>query len=158
MRREQLFYGFYMDSQILEAVAQAMDRVHEHYALSDRPNAGCFTLRSAQSGDLFLLRMFGNLPLEKQKDYFRRSIEKGERLGNDLLQASSWASRKPDEDKWGGAIRVNLAILSFSGFYEDSDEAVVVYAARLLGWISVTEARQIAELSKNEKLLTLLEA
>lgn len=94
--------------------------------------------------------------------YLAFSQEKAERLHSHWHQnISSFESRDPDQGRWGGAIRADDLIISFSGLPELVDEAVVTAAAY---WLSeITEYAQvlrIADISQNpftEQLVARME-
>lgn len=89
---------------------------------------------------------------EKIKKYHDFSREKADRLRLNIAMghSSSWQSRNPDENHWGGAIRAGGAILSFSGLPELADEALTLEVARRLGMLSHELCLQIAQTSNNE--------
>lgn len=57
---------------------------------------------------------------------------------------SSWESRDPQMEYYGGAIRFpNKCILSVSGFSEEVNEALAGAVGSLLGWISESQIEDI---------------
>ena len=74
----------------------------------------------------------GDFPEEKAEKYFRLSQEKAHRVYSDWLRnpnetISSYQTRNPEENKWGGAVLFNKDkgnIVSFSGLSEIADEAL----------------------------------
>ncbi|MES2471176.1 MAG: hypothetical protein V4526_03015 [Patescibacteria group bacterium] len=157
MMPDNLFNSNVLDSQILECVWQALVFTLPHYHIVKTPAAGYFSLRPAQSGELFLVRFFGNCAPEYRQAYYTTSIQNGELLKDNPRLISSCTEKNPDEKGCGSAIRTNTAILSFAGYTRQADEAVVVMAARLLRLISQHECESIANLSGNEVLLKLLQ-
>jgi hypothetical protein len=88
-------------------------------------------------------------------------------------EVSSWQSRDPDKNLFGGSIYTDLtneqvsdflsegetyfyfgAYLGFSGFTEEADEAVVLLTARKLGW--KTDEPTILATSKNAFAMRIL--
>lgn len=98
----------------------------------------------------------GSVPQGSQSRAFCN--EKAERVLN-TGAASSWMSRDPEKNQWGGAVRVHRdVIFSFSGLPEDTDEALVLVLAVRLELLTFEEAESIAKLSANEKFSRLLTA
>lgn len=82
---------------------------------------------------------------------FASSIEGARRLFLNQDHLTSFVSRDTTKNKLGGAIRIIQvsAIISFSGYSEMSDEALMVFAAHGLGWINRTQISEIYEISQN---------
>ncbi len=77
----------------------------------------------------------------------------------ELGATSSWMSRDPEKNQWGGAVRVHQdVIFSFDGLPEDTNEALVLVLAVELELLNLEEAQGIAKLSANEKFSQLLKA
>ncbi len=96
--------------------------------LEDR-TGGYFCL-AEQNGRILTLTLLGTIPdLEKAKKYRHFAEEKALRLAEHSRHVSSWQSRDPKHDKWGGAIRTSNLIFSFSGFPELWDEALMLVTA-----------------------------
>jgi len=110
--------------------------------------------------------LVGRVPTDKFPKYEEFSREKAERiirnLKNGESHVSSWQSRDPDRERYGGAIMVHIpawqvgggapsvAILTFSGLPEKADEALMIWVAYQLSWLSKEEAGLIIEESNNE--------
>jgi hypothetical protein len=103
--------------------------------------------------------LIGTVPDEEKRDkYWRLAKEKADRLSSYKAHASSFQSRSPTHDRWGGAVRATYFIFSFSGFPELLDEALVLKTALLAGLMDPGIADTIAKESKNlyfEKMLTI---
>ncbi len=117
--------------------------------------AGGYFCLTTDDGTLLLLCPFGNIPLGKFAKYAALSQEKAQRLAAHPEHASSWQSRSENDAdlRFGGAIRANGYIYSFSGLPELGDEAVMLVTALLTG-ASENERSQraiedIAEMSRN---------
>ncbi|MEK7648959.1 MAG: hypothetical protein AAB400_03510 [Patescibacteria group bacterium] len=88
---------------------------------------------------------------------FNYSQEKGRRLQQYPDHVSSFQSRNPDEKKWGGAVRGNRVILSFSGLPEILDELAMVRAGLELGLFpDYDRIRKIADASDNAMIRDIL--
>ena len=96
---------------------------------------------------------FQGLPLDRSTRYVRTSLEKAHRLqvsGPEIQ--SSWETRDPESDKWGGGIKVNDHILSLSGLPELWDEIFVVCVALKSGIAGVKPCLEIMEKSGSRVL------
>jgi len=125
--------------KIFQALDHALHYVLNHPQNSDLVRkSGYFTLRDLISGKVIFVLMLGEVPKEKQERYLSLSLEKGQRLYQDyranIKNISSWQTRNPDKDLWGGAIRIHKYILSFSGLAELLDEALVLETALTMDW------------------------
>jgi hypothetical protein len=92
--------------------------------------------------------------------YLTLSQEKGRRLFRNADHLSSWQTRNQDAEEWGGAIRAGqngCLLLSLSGFPDDGDEVICLYAALTLGWLDRSGAERIISYSKNRFLHRLME-
>jgi hypothetical protein len=94
---------------------------------------GAFCLANAGLGIPYRVALVGHPNPEKVSKYVDFCQEKSRRLAFNLNHVSSWESRNPDADQYGGAIRCQILILSFSGFPELGDEAIMLKAAQTLG-------------------------
>lgn len=93
----------------------------------------------------------GTVPAEKGPRYLALAQEKARRLAKHPEHRSSWQSRNPDKDEWGGAIVASPYIFSFSGLSPDTaDEAAMLMVAVELGYLELVKALTIAKLSANQ--------
>ncbi|MFA5048834.1 MAG: hypothetical protein WC516_07460 [Patescibacteria group bacterium] len=116
----------------------------------DRVRAGYFTLMDSETGEVVSVSPFGDIPPEKEERYRSFSEEKARRLWEHKDEHdSSWESRNPAQDKWGGAINAHDFILAFSGLPELLDEAISTIVAYQMGWLSWKEAEFITSKSNN---------
>lgn len=147
-----------LTNEIFFKLFQALDQAL-HYCLVHLQNndkirqSGYFTLRDITSGRVIFILMLGQVPNEKQEKYLQFSLEKGDRLYKDYKKNfknfSSWQTRDPDKDKWGGAIRAGKYVLSFSGLSELLDEALVLEIALTMNWENPYRLYEISQVSKN---------
>jgi hypothetical protein len=97
----------------------------------------------------------GNVPRDKAARYYRNATEKATRLilqhrrGESKLWETSWQSRNPDQMQYGGGVRFvlpddRIVVMSFSGYPEHRDEAIVIATGVHMQWIRETPARLIA--------------
>lgn len=93
------------------------------------------------------LSPIGNVSLDSRSSEFTQ--EKARRLASNRFHVSSWESREPQNQKYGGAIRVGDLILSFSGIPEEGDEMLCLTIASFYGWIGGKEIDEILEKSSN---------
>jgi len=90
---------------------------------------GYFCIANAEGVPLFV-SLIGGVPQEKAEKYFQYAVEKARRLGQHADHVSSWESRNPEQEQWGGAVRVNADyIVAFSGLPEEWDEAAMLVIA-----------------------------
>lgn len=87
--------------------------------------------------------------------YYELSQEKALRLMRGVVNdgtnhVSSWQSRRPENNQWGGAVRDEDTILSFSGLTEHADEALTLLVAMENGLMSPEAAEKIAQMSDNK--------
>lgn len=105
---------------IEEIIARANDLLPEEKHRS----GGYLTIRDAKSNEIILVLACGIIPPEKRLKYLRLSQEKGHRLFNLPGHYSSWESRNPDNNEFGGALKGYRYIYSFSGHQEEADETI----------------------------------
>ena len=98
-----------------------------------------------KTGLPYLLIPIGKVPVGKAERYAHLALEKALRLANHSVHKSSWESRNPDSDKWGGAIRAGAFIISISGLPELGDEAVALQVV----WPQDEPVQEIAAKSGN---------
>lgn len=111
---------------------------------------GYFCVADGKNGLPLLTVLIGKVPLEKALRYLNLCQEKAARLSMYPGHGSSWESRNPEENQWGGAIRVGTDfIFSLSGFPELGDEAVMLDTAWHINEPRVTLDR-IAQHSGNQ--------
>ncbi len=99
----------------------------------------------------------GAPPSDKAQMYYGFSIEKARRLLDCSPDLSSYQSRDPENEKWGGAIRSEPIIISISGFPELWDEAIGLAMAVQASSLDLSKAREIAAISGNPHFERLLE-
>ncbi|MBP6858911.1 MAG: hypothetical protein KBC33_03745 [Candidatus Pacebacteria bacterium] len=113
------------------------------------------------TGQVHAVLMIGTVPdPEKSRKYFDYCQEKAARLAEHRNHVSSWQSRDPNRDRWGGAIRCKEHILSFSGLPEIWDEAIVltigyIYPCRI---ILHADLEHICKISSNDHTHRLIAA
>lgn len=110
---------------------------------------GYFTIVDRAIEQVLLVSRIGQIKTEEANNYLLFSQEKARRLMLSPDHISSWQSRDPKNDKWGGAIKTPEFILSFSGLPELGDEAVMLLTAWDLNWLKSAEVLLIAEKSSN---------
>ena len=92
--------------------------------------------------------------------YRKLSQEKANRLWSktnlEKGHVSSWQSRHPDTERYGGAIHAGDYILSFSGLPELADQALMLTLAVELDLLTYEEACEIARISGDEKYFRAL--
>lgn len=105
------------------------------------------------TGTQLLHKKLGEPELSKKEKYRSFSREKAERLIRNPDHVLSWESREPEQNQYGGAIRLESGlIISFSGFPELVDEA---FCAVIGFWMTFESQDSLAEKlrkSDNSKL------
>ena len=126
---------------------------------SDENHQGAFfSLKKFGYGWLIARMIIGYVPIEKLEKYGRFSMEKPERIESHLpeIHYSSFQSRNPELDQWGGGIlgfeNENPSFgYGCSGLFpEHCDEAVCLLVALKLGHLNIAQACYIAGISQNE--------
>lgn len=98
---------------------------------------------------VFYVAMIGEFSRFTPEQSYEIALEKAIRLSRKPLQISSWQSRNPTEKQYGGAILTGEHILSFSGFSEHGDEAVVLCAAWICSLLGEARIKAIVAISEN---------
>ena len=153
--------GLTNDSQLNDTVMEGVIKFLEIAGLrSSRPLAAYFCVASVPGqGRALMIREIGSCPEEKARKYFEFCQEKKDRLYKNPGHISSWQSRQPEKDKYGGAVRTALDgyyILSMSGLPEHGDEAVMVYTAHKINWMNKDTILAIIGISKNPYIAQML--
>jgi len=91
--------------------------------------------------------MVGSIRPESFERCFKRSFEQSQRLLSYPHHLSSSQTRDPLRNQFGGAIRLTDFILSFDGFEEMENEALMIIVAAFLELQSQLILGEIANLS-----------
>ncbi|MEI6040504.1 MAG: hypothetical protein WCP91_04105 [Candidatus Berkelbacteria bacterium] len=132
-------------------------------------------LESCDTGGYFCLKVIGREELliepmligevsdDNKDEYIELCQEKVHRLEAEFLAdpqhvRSSYQSRDPENNKWGGAITGfdndgTGYLFGFSGLPELCDEAIMVVAVMEVGLLADDEALEIAEISGSDDIL-----
>ncbi len=137
--------------KLIATLESFFPRLHRLHDVDSRGHGGYLSLRSHASGELTFVYGIGLVLPEKAVKYLQFSQEKSARLFLHHEHKSSWQSRFPENDRYGGAIRTVDGLLSFSGLPEDLDEALVLAVGYGSGLLSLPDARAIAVISQNQK-------
>jgi len=98
--------------------------------------SGHFVVADANTGNVLLSLFSGESPAEEASVYFINAHEKAERVRAQMISYGhifSRQSRNPDQNQWGGSVIAGDYILSFSGFPENVDEAMMVVLGIAMG-------------------------
>lgn len=112
---------------------EALRKLLELPEYTDTRAGGYLVLMEAHTGAIVSITRVGVVMPEKEQKYISFASEKARRLfathkvNPDIV--TSWQSRNPDDDKWGGAIWSKNWIVSFSGLPELADEAMSLSVA-----------------------------
>jgi len=143
---------FYIQNWFLDNVQECLKPIRKFLELKGRgKKAGGFLyfLIIQEEIELSILLPIGEVDPNKAAAFKNVCGEKAARLLQHKAHLSSWQSREPDSNKWGGAIRIKNGILSVSGLTELGDEAYCLYLAWLLGKVTIEELDAIASISNN---------
>ncbi len=149
------------DAELIVGLASRVLEEALSLGLSDHDHrGGYFCIADNKTGEPLDLVKLGEMKQTKEGRYEMLAQEKARRLAEHSAHRTSYESRNPQLDRWGGAIKVSH-IFSFSGLSEALDEALVLVVARAyLGWMNADVGRQcdrMAGISGNDtywKLLT----
>jgi len=125
----------------------------------DKAKNGAYLSVTDWDGRLHVAVLIGEVPdKDNALKYASLCQEKALRLAQFKEHVSSWQSRNESENKWGGAIRVQGLIFSFSGLPEHWDEACAVTLAYSLSTrlLSKADYELIKHTSGNPHLGKLL--
>lgn len=142
----------YSPNKLIELVQKGICLLVERCGIEK--DCGYFTVfDTTAEGEVVLICRIGVCPSGKAKKYFVFSQEKAQRLFSSPSHKTSFQSRDPENDKWGGAIRSTLPstplVTSFSGLPELADEALMTFVAYQAGWIDKPTTAIIADISNN---------
>ena len=107
-------------------------------------SGGYFCVSEPERGFPILVTPVGIIPVEKGEKYLSFCQEKAKRLASHQDHRSSWESRNPVADQWGGAVcvsSVETLIFSISGFPELGDEAIMLATGGMI--FNATDHRNV---------------
>jgi hypothetical protein len=119
------------------------------------------TLKSEQKeGVVKVLPLFvvaiGTFPNEEGEEYAKFAVEKGQRV-IETQKLTSYETRNEAENKYGGAIRTENYVLSFSGLSPDTaDEAVVLAIAYQVDLLSMGAVLKTASTIESVRIFSEL--
>ncbi len=117
------------------------------------------TAAFSDSAEQIFFDVFGGFDPKQRLTFEEFSQEKTIRLWAHPRHHSSYESRNERKKLYGGAIRTsNHFIISCSGMSEQEDEALSLYLALHLRWLSKQEASRIAERNGNDIFTRLSKA
>lgn len=116
-------------SLVKKLLEEAIFLLKDDPAWKDR-TGGYFCVAESSTGLPVLIARIGEIILsEKRGKYFDFCQEKTRRLAQHSEHLSSWESRDPNVDAYGGAVKAPSGfIFSFSGLPELGDEALMLAA------------------------------
>ena len=131
-----------------KAVESAIDLCSDDEGWAGRAG-GYLCIADGKNGLPLLTVLIGEVSLQKAPKYLEFCQEKAARLAGHPNHQTSWESRNTKKDQWGGAVRFEDKILSFSGLPEMGDEAAMLVAIAKHGDEARAAARRIAKLTDN---------
>jgi len=155
------------DARFNRAVADVFDLMHSAGLLRQRTETGGVLVhgwdRMFRDGDDIRIAIIGIPERFTPEQSLAVAVEKFERLydrpGDDQPNLTAWSTRDPSAipARWGGAIVIDGRILSFSGLSEHADEALIIGAAYLVGWLDREHALAYAAISSNKLVAEILD-
>jgi hypothetical protein len=126
---------------------------------NDDQQGGCLVIMDNQN----ISQIFGQTlicyPWKKNIEKYREyCLKQARHLFQYPHNTSSFQSRMPTHNQWGGAIRTPQYILSFAGLTELGNEAVALALSVKINIQTVDDAKRIAKISNNIFLHKLLSA
>lgn len=160
---EHLRIGSNSFDEVFEAVSSAVGAYLTHRKNTDPTRKGGYCTIVERLTEEVITTFEVGKPAHAKAEWYRGlSVEKALRLLETNAQhghVTSGQSRNETNDKYAGAIIVEDYIFSFSGFAPDlADEATMIKAVHILGWISESEAEELGKVNKNEWVGLLLAA
>lgn len=160
--RWMMFIGS-VETAVQEAFAKVMEVAAAEGLLKEHHTGGYFCLKAVGANGFLVNPTLVGRSNGQDARYVEFCQEKANRLeaaylANPHTAKSSWQSRNPDEEKWGGAIlgpdsQNRQYVFSFSGLPELCDEAVTLLTAVEVGHLTPDEAIDIGEISGSDDLL-----
>ncbi len=132
-------------ADIRDSVTLFLHLINSHLETKDRHRKGGWLCILRPDGEVFIHQRIGKTSSEKDERYKHLSAEKALRLHAHPGHRTSWQSRDPALDRWGGAIRtIDGWVFSFSGLPEAWDEALMI---GIVGFIDVEVDEHRSELA-----------
>jgi hypothetical protein len=145
-------------ASMAELVDQAFEVLTAALQFCGGETGGYLCVADGESGLPIVLTPFGTQTPEEARITLRNAQEKPRRLATHPQHRTSWQSRNPDKEEWGGAVRGRDHLFAFSGFPEPVDEAAMALLAEAAGELSGDAVAAIAKTSGNEILGRLQDA
>lgn len=114
-------------------------------------SGGFINIADLRNGSTFILSICGKIQKENIIKRRAEAQSAAKRLSDHPCDLSSWSSREPLRDRFGGAVRGNNFIFSFAGFSEAMNEAMMVLLLSATIQIVAKNAREILRISRNEQ-------
>jgi hypothetical protein len=121
----------------------------DEYGWADRTGV-YLSITNRSTGDIMMVSCVGSVDSERAIRYLVYSQEKAFRLADNPLHFSSWMSRKPKENEYGGAVAANSLIFSVCGLTEEGDEALALMLIKRLLLETPEYCDRVAAYSNNE--------
>lgn len=145
--------------RLINAASKVLAKASDMLVAGGLPDkTGGYLAWTDSNGTLLSAFMWGFMPMDKAAKRQKFALEKTTRLALHNLHRTSYRSRNPKEECWGGAIRAGEYILSFSGFPEKWDEAAMFVLAIKLSLLHRDDVFRHISPKRNPHLRPLLEA
>lgn len=137
-------------SEILRSVNEILQRLNREQNETDW-RGGFLCIADASTGAPYLIFNVGEVKEDQWANCLAYCQEKAHRLAEHPDHLASAESRDEDKHQWGGAIRANGIIISFSGLPEMLDECLCLELAVYLDRLDVDGVIAITQRSGNDK-------
>jgi len=154
-KRDMKIHGVSLD-ELIDLVQKVMAQLKA--SCDVQGDSGYITVLDAVTGAVLFTCMANNCPAETAGRHYDSSREQAIRLFSNPGQVTSFESRDPASDEWGGAIRAGSLIISFAGLDDELvNEAVVCGVACRTHWVfRGRDFARIFEISRNPYLSSLM--
>lgn len=119
--------------ELLKDIEVFLRFINLHLDPADQGRTGGWLFIADSEGEMILHEQIGTIAEPaKNGRYLALSVEQAVRLFEHPDHRTSWQSRDPDRDRWGGAFRTDDGwVISFCGLPELWNEALVLGVARI---------------------------
>lgn len=154
--------AMYMAGEARKAALEALALVLAVMPEEER-RGGYLTVEARYDITLLRPNLIGEVADGKDARCAELCVEKVARLFSHLDEGhrSSWESRDPENGKWGGAVPGSdgnhVMGVGFSGLPELADEAISLIVCVKVGYLTLEQAIEIAQISSNSVFLGLVD-
>ncbi len=148
----------YRDAEQVTEIATWCLREYNRRVEIGKQRSGFYVTVMDQFGSVLYQALIGELTAEKAMKYKLFSLEKANRLKDHPDHVSSFQTRNPEINAYGGAVRGSIIgiLISISGLPDDKDdEAYAAFIGVRQNWLTPGDAGEILKVSDNQIFKTL---